>query len=78
MKNSDKRQNVNPARLYERQAISIVKDWVGLRGTLRDTSSGNGPDFEIEYIDGRKAIGEVSTHIDPVTAAAWSAVRKKG
>lgn len=72
-----KDREVNPSRLYEKSAISVVRKWVGDRGEVFDTSSGNGPDFEIKYRNGRTGIGEIGSHIDPKIAAAWSSVRKR-
>lgn len=71
------RRSVNPSRLYEKSAISLVSKWVGGEGQVLDTSAGSGPDFEIKYNNGASAIGEIGAHIDPNVAAAWSSVRKR-
>jgi hypothetical protein len=68
----------NPARDIEKLAVRIVGSWLGARGEVRDTSAGHEPDFEIAYVDGRYAIGEVGWHEDPEIRAMWSiAFRQK-
>jgi len=62
----------NPAREIERLAVFVVTSWVGDAGRVADTSSGGGPDFEIAYLDGRTAIGEVGWHEDPMIREMWS------
>jgi hypothetical protein len=62
----------NPAHDVERLAAQLVTRWVGMGGTVQDTSAGPGPDFRIAYCDGRQAIGEVAWHEDPQTREMWS------
>ncbi len=69
---SDDLYRRNPARDVEQFALAIVKSWVGNRGTVRDTSTGHEPDFQIIYQDGRIGWGEVGWHEDPVIRAMWS------
>lgn len=68
---SDEIYRRNPARDVEKLAVEVVKRWVGALGTVRDTSSGGGPDFDIDYIDGRRAVGEVGWHEDPRVREMW-------
>ncbi len=67
----------NPAREVERYACRVVREWVGAGGVLTDISSGHGPDFRIEYADGRRAVGEVGWHADPKLQAMWAEVFKR-
>jgi hypothetical protein len=63
---------VNPARLVEKYAVEVIRSWVGDRGVVRDESAGGGPDLWIDYGDGRRAVGEVKTDVDPVIQAMWA------
>jgi hypothetical protein len=49
----------------ERLAVATVRAWVAHWGTVDDTSGGHGPDFRIDYCDGRIGLGEVGWHVDP-------------
>lgn len=62
----------NPARDLEVFACRVVGVWLADRGTAEDTSRGSGPDFEIHYGDGRKAVGEVGWHEDPALREMWA------
>jgi hypothetical protein len=66
----------NPARLIEKYAAAVVTRWVGDSGTVSDTSAGPGPDFEIAYVDGRRAIGEVGWHEDPEIQEMWAVIHQ--
>jgi hypothetical protein len=66
----------NPARRVEQVAIELVAVWVGDTGVVVDLSATNGPDFGVDYIDGRTAVGEVTWHEDPDEAAMWDIVHK--
>ncbi len=61
----------NPADFIEELAVATVTTWLGDQGHLIDTSSGNGPDFRIDYGDGRVAWGEVSWHEDAAVREMW-------
>lgn len=62
----------NPARQIETLAAAMVGDWVGTAGTVVNTGSGHGPDFRIDYSDGRLGWGEVGWHEDPAEQAMWA------
>jgi hypothetical protein len=62
----------NPADDVERLAVDVVRPWVGERGVVHDTSTGHGPDFRIEYLDGRLGLGEVAWHEDRVLREMWA------
>ena len=62
----------NPADDIEELVSATVSAWLGDRGVLIDTSRSNGPDFRIDYDDGRAAIGEASWHTDPSIEQMWS------
>lgn len=62
----------NPARDAEAFAATVVRSWVGNRGTVDDTSAGHGPDFRIRYYDGRSAFGEVAWYEDRQMREMWS------
>ena len=62
----------NPAHLAEQYVIPVVEHWVGKRGTLRDDSAGNAAfDFTIDYVDGRRAVGDVWLDADQRLMAIW-------
>lgn len=66
------RRRGNPAREIEKLASATVRKWVGANGIVTDTSSGHGPDFRIDYHDGRVGLGEVGWHPDPRIEAMWA------
>lgn len=67
----------NPAREIEKIAAATVRAWLGTRGALEDASQGGGPDFWIEYHDGRRAVGEVSWHEDAEIQKMWKTTFKQ-
>lgn len=67
----------NPAHDVERYAIDVVTRWVGKAGVVEDRSAGHGPDFAIEYADGRSALGEVGWYEDPGHQEMWGQVFKR-
>jgi len=66
----------NPARDVEQYAIRVVRNWAGSRGIVIDASCGHDVDFRIDYSDGRRAVGEVGWHQDPVLQEMWAKVFK--
>jgi hypothetical protein len=64
----------NPARDVEQYAISVVRTWVGSAGSVRDMSATADPDLAIDYADGRRGIGEVGWHEDPVVQKMWKRI----
>ena len=62
----------------ERFAATVVRSWVGARGTVTDLGDTPEPDFRIDYADGQLGIGEVTTHTDPAIEAMWSAAFESG
>jgi hypothetical protein len=68
---SDNFYRRNPARDLEKLAASVVTSWVGEAGVVMDLSSGGGPDFEIDYADGRRAVGEVGWHENERLREMW-------
>jgi hypothetical protein len=68
---------MNPARDVEAFAVTAVREWVGDRGAVIDLSHGHGPDFCIEYHDGRRALGEVGWHEDPEIQAMWQRTHRE-
>jgi hypothetical protein len=64
----------NPAREIEAFAATVISRWVGEQGHVEHTGAGTGagPDFRIEYQDGRVAIGEVGWDVDQRLAEMWS------
>ena len=67
----------NPAREVEKVAAATVAAWLGDRGSLVDNSSGHGPDFRLDYTDGRAALGEVGWHEDPKVREMWANTFKR-
>jgi hypothetical protein len=65
------------AREVEAIAFRTVAAWVGERGVAHDTSNGHGPDFTIDYHDGRTAIGEVGRHAKEPVEKMWAAINKQ-
>lgn len=64
--------------VQEEISANIVRVWVGDQGTVENTGgTGGGPDFKIDYSDGRKAVGEVGWHEDPITRAMWGVTFKQ-
>jgi hypothetical protein len=61
----------NPAEDIEDLAVATVAAWVADRGTVIDTGAGHGPDFRIDYADGRFGLGEVGWHTDPAIQRLW-------
>ena len=68
----------NPARdievstTVEVLVATTVVGWVGDQGTVLDTGPGNGPNFRIDYCDGRAGVGEVGRHVDNVVQEMWA------
>jgi hypothetical protein len=62
----------NPARDVENFAVDVLREWIGDQGTVTNTASGNGPDFRVDYADGRLGLGEVAWHEDPKIREMWS------
>jgi len=58
----------NPARDVEAFAITVLRCWMGDRGTVEDMSSGHGPDFTLAYSDGRRGLPMVFGH---GTSKSW-------
>lgn len=71
-----KEKPVKISRQVEIIAHKIIASWVGDLGEVTDTGEGHGPDFSIEYHDGRFGIGEVGLHEDPVVAEALDTVER--
>ena len=67
----------NPARDIEALAVNVVRSWVGNLGLATDTSHGHRPDFRIDHVDGRVALGEVAWHEDPAIQAMWAETFRK-
>ena len=74
---SEDRYLTNPARDVEKIAAATVSAWLGDIGTVDDTSSGGGPDFWINYQDGRRGVGEVGWHEDAVLRQMWQRTYKE-
>jgi len=55
-----------PAGYDENRAIELVRQWVGPAGDVRAAGEVNGPDFWIEYKDGRRGALEVKSVLAPV------------
>jgi hypothetical protein len=72
MSHADDPYRRNPARDIEALAAATVAGWVGDRGTVLDTGRGHGPDFRIDYNDGRIGLGEVGWHVDQVVQEMWA------
>jgi len=66
-----------PQRRYELLAAKIVGAWVGDSGIVTDTGSGHGPDFRIDYEDGRLGLGEVGWYEDPEVRSMWAAIHRQ-
>ena len=58
-------------------AVATLARWVGSSGTVIDTSRTSGPDFRIEYNDGRVGVGEVSWHVDPTIQEMWASTFRR-
>lgn len=69
--------DLRPQRIAELVAVATVRHWVGEAGTVIDLGHGHGPDFRIDYHDGRTALGEVGWDEDPQIAAMWSAIFRR-
>lgn len=74
MTNSAPQSRPNPARLLEVFAVRTVQGWVGGRGAVTDTGGAHGPDFRIEYHEGRLGLGEVGWHQDRNIQKMWEII----
>lgn len=64
------REHEYPAGYDENRAMELVKQWVGPAGNVRAAGEANGPDFWIEYNDGRRGAVEVKSAVSPVIGGA--------
>ena len=67
----------NPSRYAEEVAVEFVKRIVGSLGSVIHVGESHGPDFRIQYHDGRRGIGEVKLDMDPGRRAAWVALTSR-
>lgn len=62
----------NPSDDIEDLAAATVGAWVGTSGSVTNTGRDHGPDFRIDYHDGRRGFGEVGWHVDPRLQEMWA------
>jgi hypothetical protein len=69
---------VNPGRRIEGTAVDLIQASIGALGHVVNTGTGHGPDFRVDYTNGRAGIGEVTWHEDPDFRGMWEALVKRG
>ena len=65
------------SRQVELKGISKLKNHFGDTAKIEDLGHTSEHDFEIHYADGRKAIGEFSSLVEPLHRAMWNAIFKR-
>ena len=75
--NAADRYRRNPSDDIEDLAAATVQAWVGASGSVINTARGPGPDFRIDYHDGRRGFGEVGWHVDPRVQEMWAHTFKR-
>jgi hypothetical protein len=60
----------------ELTAIQIVRHWIAATGTVSSLGEGDNADFEIVYLNGGSALGEIKSDTNEAAKSQWEAINK--